>query len=438
MIPLALFLVACATIYVGTIQAAFSALMRLSLRLLAERSDRSADLDHYLQDPLLLFIPVRGLLGLMAGLTVLLLARLIEIDSLPALGMLVAAMLVFGAVCEFIGPFLIVRRDPERVLELLLPSFRFISRPLEPFALATVHFLSQAKRDRVAPVATSEEGVGNENGAVRADDSREDAAVAQQEERKLLQSIVDFGDTLVREVMTPRPDIVAIRWDATLDELRALFREQEYSRIPVYKENLDNILGFVFVKDLVLLSDTPRDDRPPPPGSEPRRSAERESGPITGLMRPAHFVPETKRVSDLLREFQRQQVQSAIVVDEYGGTAGLVTLEDLIEEIFGEIRDEYDVESEPIVDEGNGSFVFSGAVDIDEVADRLHVQIEREGFETVGGYLLSHLGRVPAVGETFEIDGLTVEVVEAERRRIRKVRISGGEPVPQAVENVRE
>jgi CBS domain containing-hemolysin-like protein len=155
-------------------------------------------------------------------------------------------------------------------------------------------------------------------------------------------------------------------------------------------------------------------------------------------MRPAHFVPETKRVSDLLREFQRQQVQSAIVVDEYGGTAGLVTLEDLIEEIFGEIRDEYDVESEPIVDEGKGSFVFSGAVDIDEVADRLHVQIEREGFETVGGYLLSHLGRVPAVGETFEIDELTVEVVEAERRRIRKVRISRGEQVPQTVENARE
>ena len=421
MIPLALFLVACATIYVGTIQAALSALMRLSLRLLAERSDRSPDLDRYLHDPLLLFIPVRALLGLMAGLTVLLLAQLIGIGSLPALGALVTAMLVFGAICEFIGPFLIVHRDPERVLELLLPSFRFISRPLEPFTLATVRFLNLQKRERVTAVATSEEEVAKENGATQADERREDPAVAQQEERRLLQSIVDFGDTLVREVMTPRPDIVAIRWDATLDELRALFREQEYSRIPVYKENLDNILGFVFVKDLVVLTDAPSDDRP-----------------ITALMRHAHFVPETKRVSDLLREFQRQQVQSAIIVDEYGGTAGLVTLEDLIEEIFGEIRDEYDVESEPIVDEGSGSFVFSGTVDIDEVAYRLRVQIEREGFETVGGYLMSHLCRVPAVGETFEVDGLTVEVVEAERRRIRKVRISRGEPVPHAVENARE
>jgi CBS domain containing-hemolysin-like protein len=112
------------------------------------------------------------------------------------------------------------------------------------------------------------------------------------------------------------------------------------------------------------------------------------------------------------------------VVDEYGGTAGLVTIEDLLEEIVGEIRDEYDVESEPIVDEGGGRWVFSGKVNIDEVRQRLSVDIEREGFETVGGYLLSHLGRVPAVGEKFEMDGLNVEVLDAERRRINKVRIS--------------
>src|SRR6266852_8281638 len=130
------------------------------------------------------------------------------------------------------------------------------------------------------------------------------------------------------------------------------------------------------------------------------------------------------RQSSFLKQFQRQQTQCAIVVDEYGGTAGLVTIEDLLEEIVGEIRDEYDVESEPIVDEGNGRYVFSGKVNINEVAQRLNVEIEREGFETVGGYLLSHLGRVPAVGEKFELDGLSVEVLDAERRRVNKVRIS--------------
>jgi len=135
-------------------------------------------------------------------------------------------------------------------------------------------------------------------------------------------------------------------------------------------------------------------------------------------------VPETKRIPELLKQFQRQQIQCAIVVDEYGGTAGLVTIEDTLEEIVGEIRDEYDVESEPIVDEGRGRFLFSGKVNIDEVAQRLNVEIEREGFETVGGYLLSHIGRVPAVGERFEMDGLAVEILDAERRRINKVRMS--------------
>ena len=148
---------------------------------------------------------------------------------------------------------------------------------------------------------------------------------------------------------------------------------------------------------------------------------------LAAFVRPAVVVPETKRVPELLKQFQRQQTQCAIVVDEYGGTAGLVTIEDLLEEIVGEIRDEYDVESEPIVDEGDGRFVFSGKVDIDEVAQRLNVQIERDGFETVGGYLLSHMGRVPAVGERFEIDGLSVEVLDAERRRINKVRIAPAE-----------
>ena len=191
-----------------------------------------------------------------------------------------------------------------------------------------------------------------------------------------------------------------------MSQLRALFREQEYSRFPVYQENLDNILGIIRVKDLLKVDATTSDDRP-----------------IAPLIRPTTFVPETKRVPELLKEFQRKQVQMAIVVDEYGGTAGLVTIEDLLEEIVGEIRDEDDVEMEPIVEEGNGSYVFSAKVSFDDFRDRLDVEIEPQGFETVGGYILSRLGRVPSVGETFELDGLSVEVLEAERRRIHKVRV---------------
>jgi magnesium and cobalt transporter len=155
-----------------------------------------------------------------------------------------------------------------------------------------------------------------------------------------------------------------------------------------------------------------------------------ETRPITPLLRPAAVVPESKRVPELLKQFQRQQTQIAIVVDEYGGTAGLVTIEDLLEEIVGEIRDEYDVESEPVVEEGEGRFIFNGKVDIDEVGQRLGVHIEREGFETVGGYLLTQLGRVPAVGERFDVDGLHIEVLEVEGRRIHKVRLMRTDHVP--------
>jgi CBS domain containing-hemolysin-like protein len=425
MIPLTLFLLACCAIYLGTIQAAFNALMRVSLRLLAEGSGRAPDLERYLQEPLLLFLPLRILLGLIEGLIVLLLALLIGISGPGSVLLLAGSMVAFGAVCEFLIPFLIVSRDPERVLELLLPTFSIVSRALNPLTYGLLHLLNHSRRERATPVAVNRDEVNDDGEVINGTAVTEPGAESVQEERKLLKSIVDFGDTLVREVMTPRPDIVAIHANATLDDLRALFREQEYSRIPVFRDSLDNILGFVYVKDLILLGDSPRGD-----------------APITNHLRPAHFVPETKLVSELLREFQHQRTQSAIVVDEYGGTAGLVTLEDLVEEIFGEIRDEYDVEAEPVFDEGNGSFVFSGTADVDEISERLHVPIEREGFETVGGFLLSHLGHVPAVGEAFDIDGLHVEVIDAERRRVRKVRMTRAPRAeadqPEQIGNARE
>ncbi len=218
--------------------------------------------------------------------------------------------------------------------------------------------------------------------------------------------MVDFGETLVREVMTPRPDIVAIRADATIDDLRRLVHEQEYSRLPVFTDNLDNIVGLIVVKDLIQMTEVPSGDRR-----------------VSEIMRPAAFVPETKRVADLLREFQQRRFQLAIVVDEYGGTAGLVTVEDVVEELVGEIRDEYDSEADPIVAEADDTVVFSAKVGIGELIDRLGVHIEDGDFETVGGYVLARVGRVPAVGERFTFDGLEVEILEAERRRIHKVRI---------------
>jgi CBS domain containing-hemolysin-like protein len=401
MTPLALFLLGCATVFVGTVQAAFSALMRLSLRLMAERGGRSDLLGRFLDDPLQLFIPARLLLGACIVVVAVLIARVTGIADARGVTVLLVSLGAFVLVCEHLLPAIISRHDPEAVLDVVLPVFTPLTRVLRPISLAVIGIVD-VRRDRET---ADEETTTDAAAAVPAAAEPQDEGVISQEEgRELLQSIVDFTETVVREVMTPRPDIVAVRADATLQDLRELFREQQYSRMPVYRENLDNIVGIVFVKDLVAL----------PPTAEP---------PITTLMRSAYFVPESKRVSELLKEMQRRQAQMAIVVDEYGGTAGLVTVEDLIEEIVGEIRDEYDVESETVVDEGGGTFVFSGKVSVDEVRDRLGIEVEREGFETVGGYLLSHLGRMPYVGERFDVDGLEVEVLEVERRRIAKVRL---------------
>jgi magnesium and cobalt exporter, CNNM family len=423
MIPLLLFLLAIAAIYVGTIEAAFSALMRLSLRLMAERGGRGDRLGFYLEEPPQLFVPARLLLGLIFSLATMFIAILTGRTGFQSIGMLLVFVAVFILVCEHVVPLLIVRQNPERVLEVLLPPFDVVARFLHPLTGGLLRLIAAVpRRERAEANNATADPVQAEGGepAQAHSEAGEEQGLIEGDERRLLQSIVDFGDTLVREVMTPRPDMVAIRADATFDEVRAFFREQEYSRIPVYKENLDNIVGFVFIKDLLRLD-------APPSGKLPLQPD------LARFIRPATFVPETKRVAEMLREFQRKQVQIAIVVDEYGGTAGLVTIEDLLEEIVGEIRDEYDVETEPVVDIGQGAFVFSAKVNIAEVRDRLGVEIEPEGFETVGGYLLTRVGRVPSVGEVFDFDGLEVEVLEAERRRIHKVRMRlAPQPQPEA------
>ncbi len=412
MIPLLLFLLACVLVYLGTVEAAFGALMRLSLRLEVERGSQGEALERYLDEPAAFFTAVRILIGLTLVLIVVLLGRLPGLGaglSRPAI--VVGASLAILVVCEQLVPALIVRRGTERVLGALLPSFAAVASLIHPLVAGLVR-LGGPRRGAVPPAGGEEAPGEARNGSA---DLGEPEPLIEQDERRLIQSIFEFGNTLVREVMTPRPDIVAVRAETSFAELRVLLGEQPYSRIPVYKDSLDNILGVIFVKDLIQLS-----------GDETR--------PIDSLLRPAYFVPETKNVADLLREFQRQRVQIAIVVDEYGGTAGLVTLEDLIEEIVGEIRDEYDEEAETVTDEGNGVFVFSAKVNIDEVAERLGVEIEPEGFETIGGFILSSLGRVPTVGERFDVDGLSVEVLEAERRRVHKVRIHRRVPTPEPEE----
>ena len=415
MTPLLLFLLGGAVTYLGTVSAAFNALMRLSLRIHAERSGRDDALGRYLEDPRRFFVPVRMLLS---TLTVVAAALLARVTGLNSAGFPVLILSIIGIVitCEHLIPLLIVRRDPERVLDVLLPSFDVIARAIKPLTSGMLRLGTSRSRERAngnGHPTPAPETIESAPATTATEQQEQREAVQEGQARELLRNLADFRETMVREVMTPRPDIIAIENTATVESLLTLFREQQYSRLPIFNETLDNVVGILFIKDLL----------------QQLRPGTAMTGPIAPFIRPGHFVPETKRVPDLLKEFQRKRLQIAIVVDEYGGTAGLVTVEDLLEEIVGEIRDEYDVEVERIVDEGQGKFLLSGSVHVEEMASLMKVDIEGQGFETVGGFLLSRLGRVPAVGEHFEVDGLDVEIVETEQRRITRVRMGRLEPV---------
>jgi putative hemolysin len=396
MIPLLIFVAAAGLLYFAVVETAFGLLMRLPRRLEAERERAHDALGAYLNDPITFFVPARLMRGTVLIVVIILLAQPIGTGLVPAFVLLGCGLALYVGVGQVL-PALLVRRSPERVLDFFLPSFTAIANIVAPVTSLIIAWLGSFERTEEAAAAPA---------TLPAAADPADPATPRGEETRLLRSVVDFGETLVREVMTPRPDIVAIRAAATVDELRKLVQEQEYSRLPVYSENLDNIVGLVVVKDLIQKTDAV------PGGAR-----------VTEIMRPAAFVPETKRVADVLREFQRKRFQLAIVVDEYGGTAGLVTVEDVVEELVGEIRDEYDSEADPIVREADETYVFSGKVATSDMTDRLGVEIEGDGFETVGGYVLARVGRVPVVGERFTTDGLEIEILEAERRRIHKVRI---------------
>jgi len=226
-------------------------------------------------------------------------------------------------------------------------------------------------------------------------------------EKELIHSIFEFGDTIVREVMVPRPDVIAVEDTATLRDVQALVLEHGYSRIPVFREDLDDVVGVVFAKDVLKALYQGDDDMP-----------------LGDICRPARFVPESKKVADLLREMQQEKFHQAIVTDEYGSVTGIVSLEDLLEELVGEITDEYDTEVPDMVEVGDGVYRVSGKTSIDDVNELLDSQLPDEEWDTVGGFVLELFGKIPEPGEETEYQDLRFKAEEVHGRRVATVLIT--------------
>ncbi len=287
---------------------------------------------------------------------------------------------------------------PVRALADFWP-LRIISRAL----IGLTNVLLPGKGLKSGPFVSEEELLAVADLAV-------EDAVIEAEERQLIESLLEFGDTIVREVMVPRPDMVTVLGEFRISDVIEVAILNGFSRLPVTGASIDDIVGVAYLKDLVRVE---RDDR----GGDP----------VGDVARPARFVPETKRVAELLREMRDERVHLAIVVDEHGGTAGLVTLEDLIEELVGEITDEYDVVEPELEWSPDGSAVVPGGTPVDEVNDRLGLEVpEDEDYDSVGGFLLHELGHVPVAGESVDVDGHRLVVDRMDGNRIERVRVERG------------
>ncbi|HEV8148017.1 MAG TPA: hemolysin family protein [Bryobacteraceae bacterium] len=322
-------------------------------------------------------------------------------QALTAAILMVSAFTVIGT---HIVPQIVYRKSDAQGLLPLVPVFKavaILSRPLTWALEAVLNLFDLHGKHKPDDAPRPDEHIealitaGREEGII------------EEADRELIQSVVAFGDKTVRELMTPRPRIVAIHTDATLEELRELVLNEQFSRIPAYEKTIDEIEGFVHVRDMFELD-------------EKQRARRR----VRDIMRPIRAVPETKRVTDLLREMQDDGAHMVVVVDEYGSTAGIVTMEDMVEEIVGEIHDEHEPDRD-FREEPDGSFIVSGSFDLGRLSDLVDFHPSQDTQSTtVGGLVTEWLGHVPTVGEEVEREGLFVKVLASNNLRVDQVRVS--------------
>ncbi len=324
----------------------------------------------------------------------------------PPVGMAVVTAAVVWLLVAIIWKFalaLVPEDIGEIVLKQMIPLshfFYYLFWPLLfPLRRMFARLEEQEQQETEAEEPTDEEvqafiDVGEEEG------------ILEPSEGKMIQSVVEFGDRVARELMTPRIDVLAFNARGALDDLARLFSESKYSRIPIYQESIDSITGIVHIKEVF------------------EAILKKESKSVSELARPPYFVSETKKVSELLREFQSEHLQVAVVVDEFGGTAGIITIEDVIEEIVGDIGDEHEDIEATIVDLGNDEYLVPGLLRVETLEEMLDAHFAGEDYETVAGMIFTTLGRVPKRGTMVTKNGYRFEVDRADRRRIYRVKIS--------------
>jgi CBS domain containing-hemolysin-like protein len=297
-------------------------------------------------------------------------------------------------------PVLLTSRDAADWLIRLFPLYAPVQPLLAVLVDPVVRLIERRTEERVKE---SEPEEATEEAVTALLEEGEAEGILEAEDRELIRNVVTFGDTLVREVMMPRTRIVALPLEASVEEAWKAFTSSRHSRLPLYEGGIDHIRGVLLLKDLMQLPD----------GAKPA---------LATLMKPPHFVPESKPVADLLRDLQRARTQLALVVDEFGGVSGLVTMEDLLEEVFGEIQDEHEAPA-GLVEQAPGVYLVSGHAHVDDVAQRLDMTWERDGFDTLAGLVLARLGRVPRPQESVAVEGARLTVLRMDGTRIVQVRV---------------
>jgi putative hemolysin len=331
-----------------------------------------------------------------------LLTFLLSVQSTPHPWLTIVAL--GGAALIILGIEMIiegrVKRNPDEWNLRLHPFTRTVTYLFYPLLSITM----EAPRPLIRPETGLNELTDEELRSLV--DSTPEEGILEQEERKMIYSIFRLGNTLAREIMVPRIDVTALEVQTTLDQAVDILMKTGHSRMPVYEESIDNILGLLYAKDIL-----------------PVWREKTHSTSLRELLRPAYFVPEAKKVDELLSEMQARRIHMAVVVDEYGGVAGIVTLEDIVEEIVGEIQDEYDqAEESPYQVLEGGEYIFQGRVDLDDFNEIMGSYLPREEADTIGGFIYNRVGRVPSSGENLQIENLLLTVDLVSGRRIRKVR----------------